>query len=103
MKFESLSSITNDDSGFIDEAHRTQSPIGFSNEAQTIERIGEILNELERTHGIPRSKLSHDSSTIDADLASTAGDVILVPPVSVKLVPNITIVQYGIPSFRHFS
>jgi hypothetical protein len=74
--------------GIVEESHRSQSPIGFTNDSQTIEDIEGILNELERAHRIPPPKLSHDSSKIAADLVSTADDnrqVVKEPPVSPSL------------------
>jgi hypothetical protein len=76
---------TKEDDGFIEESHRSQSPVGFTNDSQTIEDIEGILNELERNHRIPPPKLSHDSSKIEADLVSTAddnGQIVEAPPVS---------------------
>lgn len=82
---ESLGDTVED--GFIEGSHRSQSPVGFTNDSQTIEDIEGILNELERNHRIPPPKLSHDSSKIEADLVSTAddnGQVVEAPAVVVE-------------------
>ena len=67
--------------GIVEDSYRSRSPVGFTNDAQTIEDIESILNELERNHRIPPPKLSHDSSQIEADLMNDNGQV-TAPPVS---------------------
>ena len=68
----------------VEDTHRSQSPVGFTNDANTIEEIEKILNDLDRIN--PPPKLSHDSSKIDADLVSTGDDSgIMAPLVSLTL------------------
>jgi hypothetical protein len=55
----------------IEGGQRSRSPVGLTNDAQTIEEIENILDDYERT--IP-SKLSHDSSNIEVDLGPSADD-----------------------------
>jgi uncharacterized circularly permuted ATP-grasp superfamily protein len=63
---------TSNSTSIIDDSYRSQSPVGFSIDVKTIEAIERIMQELDRTH--PPPKLSHDSSKIEEDLASTADD-----------------------------
>lgn len=74
--------------GILEDSHRSQSPVTFTSDAQTIEDIWDIVQELERNHRIPPPKFSHDSSKIDSDLA-TADDSgqITAPPVSTNQYP----------------
>ena len=60
----SANSITDGD-------RRSQSPVGLTNDTQTIEEIEKVLDDYERS--IP-SKLSHDSSNIEEDLGPSADD-----------------------------
>jgi hypothetical protein len=70
----------------VEDSHRSQSPIGYTNDAQTIEDIEKILQDLDRTH--PPPKLSHDSSKIDEDLVSTADDNGRIVAPLVSLIPS---------------
>lgn len=82
---DSLEDARENSHNIVEESHRSQSPLGFTNDAQTIEDIERILKELDRNH--PPPKLSHDSSKIEEDLVSTTDDSgqIVAPLVSLVL------------------
>jgi len=79
---DSLAVARETSSNIIEDLQPSQSPVGFTNDARTIEAIERILNELDRSH--PPPKLSHDSSNIEEDLFLAADDngQLAAPPVS---------------------
>lgn len=82
---DSLDDAREKSHSIVEESHRSQLPVGFTNDAKTIEEIQRILKDLERNQ--PPPKLSHDSSKIEEDLVSTADDSgqIVAPLVSLVL------------------
>jgi hypothetical protein len=73
---DSLDDAKQNSHHIVEESHRSQSPVGFTNDAKTIEEIVRILEEVDRNH--PPPKLSHDSSKIEEDLLSTADDSVQI-------------------------
>jgi hypothetical protein len=78
---DSLEDLREHSDNVVEDSHRSQSPLGFTNGAQTIEDIERILDDLDRSH--PPPKLTHGSSKIEEDLLSTVDDrgQIAAPPV----------------------